>query len=87
MANGLRLVWSSPLRRAPGGSPPAGSPPPSGVAEARALVDDWVCTPFENGPAALDDLVRRIAAAMVGRKVPITIAAAPATFVDLSEPH
>jgi len=50
-------------------------------------VDDWVCTPFENGPAALDDLVRRIAAALVARSLPITIAAAPANLVDLSEKH
>ena len=63
MAIRLRLVWSAPARRAPGSPPPAGSPLPPGVAEARALVDAWLNTPFETGPQGIDDLVDRIAAA------------------------
>jgi hypothetical protein len=69
MATVLRLVWSSAARRAPA----AQSTPPAGVAEARALVDDWVCTPFDSAPAALDDLVMRVATALrrVGRPTEI----------------
>jgi hypothetical protein len=40
-----------------------------------------VCTPFESGPAAIDDLVRRIAAALSSRGLPIATAAAP-TVID-----
>jgi hypothetical protein len=68
MATGLKLVWSSSVRRALESSFPAGEPPvcPS-LAEARALVDDWVCAGFESGPAAIEDLVSRVAAALARR--------------------
>jgi hypothetical protein len=82
MATGIRLVWSSPTPRAPGSLPPAGSPPSPGIAAARALVDEWVCTPFESGAAAIDDLVLRIAAALSSRGLPIAIAAARAVIDD-----
>ncbi len=68
-------MWSSPARRAPGVPPPAGSPPPPAVPEARALVDDWVCTPFENGQAAIEDLVLRIAGALARQVAPAENAA------------
>jgi hypothetical protein len=35
--------------------------------EAQALVDAWICTPFDSGPEALDDLIVRIAAALASR--------------------
>jgi len=76
MASGLKLVWSSSsVRRAPGSPPLAGSPPPCPLlAEARALVDDWVCAGFESGPAAIDDLAERIAAAFARRDARVAIA-------------
>ena len=50
-------------------------------------MDAWVCTPFESGPGALDDLVLRIAAALAERDLPIAIAVAPASAGELSEPQ
>jgi hypothetical protein len=41
-----------------------------------------VCTPFESGRAAIDDLVLRIAAALSSRGLPIAIAAARAVIDD-----
>jgi hypothetical protein len=57
------------------------------LAAARALVDDWVCTPFESNSAAIDDLIRRIAAALLGCDAPAAIAGAPAIRDDRSEPQ
>jgi hypothetical protein len=68
MATGLKLVWSSSERRAPGSPPPGGGSPPSpSLVEARNLVDAWVCAGFESGPGAIDDLVARVAAALARR--------------------
>jgi hypothetical protein len=55
--------------------------------QARALVDGWVCTPFEGGPEALDDLVLRIAAALASHDLPIAIAAEPASVGELADPQ
>ena len=78
MATGLKLVWSSSAGRAPGPIPPAGSPLPGPcLVEARALVDDWVCAGFESGPAAIDDLAARIAAAFARRDARLAIGALP----------
>ena len=87
MATGLRLVWSSPSRRASGFPPSLGSPPPPGIIEARALVDAWVCTPFDSSPEALDDLVVRVAAALASRDLSIAIAAEPVRAGDLADPQ
>ncbi len=86
MATGLRLVWSSPSRRAPGSPPQPGSPPPPGVVQARALVDAWVSAPFESGPGALDDLVLRIAAALEAGTTPVAIAATPGGASERADP-
>jgi hypothetical protein len=68
MATGLKLVWSSSERRAPGSPLLAGGPPPSpSLVEARNLVDAWVCAGFESGCGAIDDLVARVAAALARR--------------------
>jgi hypothetical protein len=67
--------------------PSLGSLPPPGVIEARALVDAWVCTPFDSGPEALEDLVVRIAAALASRDLPISIAAKPESAADLADPQ
>ena len=68
MATGLKLVWSSSVRRAlDSPSPAGGSPECPNVGEARALVDEWVCAGFESGPAAIEDLVARVAAALARR--------------------
>jgi hypothetical protein len=68
MATGLKLVWSSSVRRGLDYPRLAGDQAayPS-LAEAQALVDDWVCAGFESGPAAIDDLVLRVAAALARR--------------------
>jgi hypothetical protein len=84
MATGLRLVWSSPAPRAPGSPPLAGSPPSPAVAEARALVDDWVCAGFEDGSTAIEDLVVRIASALTKRRVALVAEEMP--LRDASEP-
>jgi hypothetical protein len=49
-------------------------------------VDAWVCTPFEGGPEALDDLVRRIAAALASRGLPMAIATEPLSIDGFAEP-
>jgi hypothetical protein len=68
METGLKLVWSSSERRAPGSPSPAGGPPPSpSLVEARNLVDAWVYAGFESGAGAIDDLVARVAAALARR--------------------
>jgi hypothetical protein len=87
MATGLRLVWSSPTRRAPGTPPRTGSPPSPSVVRARALVNAWVGTPFDTGAAAIDDLVLRIAAALESPELPIVIAAEPASPGEPPEPR
>jgi len=50
-------------------------------------VDAWVCTPFEGGPEAIDDLVRRIAAALASRDLPIAIATEPMGLDGVAEPQ
>jgi hypothetical protein len=50
-------------------------------------VDSRVCTPFDSGPEALDDLVVRIAAALASRDLPIAIAAEPVSAADLADPQ
>jgi len=68
MATGLKLVWSSSVRRGPDSRSLAGAQPECPhLAEARALVDDWVCAGFESGPAAIEDLVARVASAIARR--------------------
>lgn len=66
MASRLRLVWSSsPAWRAPDPAPfRAGSSPPRAAVLARDLVDGWLDTPFDSRPAAIGDLVIRIAEAI-----------------------
>jgi hypothetical protein len=68
MKTGLKLVWSSSARRGLdyglADEDPAVAP---SLAEARALVDGWVCAGFESGTAAIDDLVKRVAAALARR--------------------
>jgi hypothetical protein len=49
--------------------------------EAQALVDAWICTPFDSGPEALDDLIVRIAAALASRDLLIA-AAKPVSAAD-----
>jgi hypothetical protein len=51
------------------------------------LVDAWVCTPFDSGPEALDDLVVRVAAALASRDLPIAITAEPVSGGDLADPE
>jgi hypothetical protein len=87
MATGLRLVWSSPPRRAPGSPPRTGSPPSPSVIRARALVDAWVGAPFETGAAALDDLVQRIADALESPELAIATAPALASLGEPTEPR
>ena len=68
MATGLKLVWSSSVRRGPDSPSLAKALPECPyLAEARALVDEWVCAGFENGPAAIEDLVARVASAIARR--------------------
>jgi hypothetical protein len=68
MATGLKLVWSSSRRRGADSPSLVGAPPECPhLAEARALVDDWVCAGFECGPAAIEDLVARVASAIARR--------------------
>jgi hypothetical protein len=68
MATGLKLVWSSSVRRGSDAPSLAGARPDSPyLAEARALVDDWICAGFESGPAAIEDLVARVASAIARR--------------------
>jgi hypothetical protein len=50
------------------------------------LVDKWVCTPFESGPAALDHLVAQIAAAFVCRDARVEITAQPIPLRDVPDP-
>jgi len=67
-ATGLKLVWSSSVRRGSDSPSLAGARPDSPyLAEARALVDDWVSAGFESGPAAIEDLVARVASAIARR--------------------
>jgi hypothetical protein len=68
MATGLKLVWSSSVRRSlDSPSLAEGSPACPYLVEARALVDEWVCAGYESGPAAIEDLVTRVAAALKRR--------------------
>jgi hypothetical protein len=68
MATGLKLVWSSSRRRGADSPSLVGAPPECPqLAEARALVDDWMCAGFESGPAAIEDLVARVASAIARR--------------------
>jgi hypothetical protein len=50
-------------------------------------VDAWVCAPFAGGPEALDDLVRRIAAALASRDLPIAIATEAMSLDGPAEPQ
>jgi hypothetical protein len=50
-------------------------------------VDAWVCTPFESGPEALDDLALRIAAALASRDLSIAIPTEPMCVDGITEPH
>ena len=68
MATGLKLVWSSSVRRTLDSPSLAEAPPACPyLTEARALVDEWVCAGFESGPAAIEDLVARVASAIARR--------------------
>jgi hypothetical protein len=53
----------------------------------QTALDAWICTPFDGGPEALDDLVARIAAALASRDLPIAIAAEPVSAGDLADPR
>jgi len=72
----LRLVWSAPApERAH--RPLEPRVPSPAEAEARALVDSWLITPFESSLAALDDLVVQIAAALARRSVRLVVTPCP----------
>ena len=73
----LRLVWSAPPRE-----PRVPSP---AEAEARALVDGWVNTPFESSIAALDDLVLQIAQALARRSACLVVTACPVPVQDIPD--
>jgi hypothetical protein len=71
MASELRLVWSSPLRRAPGLSPLlVVSPPRAAETVGQALVDEWLTAPWGSRADALDDLARRIDEAVEAARRP-----------------
>ncbi len=71
MASGLRLVWCSPPRRAPGLSPLlVVSPTPAAKTAGQAIVDDWLAEPWSNRADALDDLARRIDEALEAARRP-----------------
>ena len=77
----LRLVWSAPApERAH--RPLEPRVPSPAEAEARALVDSWLITPFESSLAALDDLVVQIAAALARRNARLAITACPLSLQD-----
>ena len=72
----LRLVWSAPAPER-GHRPLEPRVPSPAEAEARALVDSWVSTPFESSIAALDDLVVQIALALARRNARLIVTACP----------
>ena len=81
MSARLRLVWSAPApERAH--RPLEPRVPSPAEAEARALVDSWVITPFESSLAALDDLVVQIAAALARRNARPVITTCPLSLQD-----
>jgi len=81
MAARLRLVWSAPTSQERGRKPAEARVPSPAEAEASALVDGWLNTPFESSIAALDDLVVQIAAALA-RNARLVIAARPVWLQD-----
>ena len=80
----LRLVWSAPApERAH--RPLEPRVPSPAEAEARALVDSWLSTPFESSLAALDDLVVQIALALARRSACLVVTACPIPVQDPSD--
>jgi hypothetical protein len=82
----LRLVWSAPAQPERGHRPLEARAPSPTEAEARALVDGWVSTPFENGSAALEQLVVQIAAALACRDARVGITAPLIPLADWPDP-
>ena len=82
----LRLVWSAPAQPERGHRPLEARAPSPAEAEARALVDGWVSTPFENGLAALEQLVVQIAAALARRNARLGITAPLIPLPDWPDP-
>jgi hypothetical protein len=70
----LRLVWSAPERDHTPREPRVPSP---AEAEARALVDGWVNTPFESSIVALEDLIVQISLALARRNARLVVTACP----------
>jgi hypothetical protein len=75
----LRLIWSAPERAETPREPRVPSP---AEAEARALVDAWVSTPFESSIVALEDLVVQISLALARRNARLVVTACPASVHD-----
>ena len=78
----LRLVWSAPTPSERGRKPHDLRAPSPAEAEARALVDGWVNTPFESSSAALEDLVVQIATALARRNACLVITGCPLSSRD-----
>jgi hypothetical protein len=81
----LRLVWSAPNPPEEGHRPREPRVPSPAEAEARALVDRWVNTPFESSIAALDDLVVEIALALARRSASLVVTPCPIPVQDTSD--
>ena len=81
----LRLVWSAPTPPEREHGPREPRVPSPFEAEARALVDGWVNTPFESSIAALDDLVVQIALALARRSARLVVTACPVPAQETPE--
>lgn len=78
----LRLVWSAPE---PPPTPREPRVPSPTEAEARALVDGWVNTPFESSIVALEDLVVQIALALARRSARLVVTGCPVSVQDMPD--